>query len=216
MDDATTAPAPLGRREQRKQETHRAIRDAALDLALAHGMESLTVDAIADAAGVSPRTFFNYFSCKEDALVPETSEATSAFRRSILARPPEEPPVRALRAGIVRCYRLGEVRLDRERLQARQRLVHQHLPLLTRQLAQYVSLEQGLAEVLAERLDAEPDDLRPALLAAVAVGILRVSIRRWTVDPSHPLEQQIDAAFAELEQEDVAAPPVPAPPEVLS
>ncbi|MGC5628698.1 TetR family transcriptional regulator [Georgenia sp. Z1344] len=206
MTDPSTAPAPLGRREQRKQETHRTIRSTALDLALEHGMESLTVDAISAASGVSARTFFNYFSCKEDAIVPETSESADVFCRSILARPPDEPPLRAIRVGIVSSYRLGEVRPDRERLQSRQRLVHAHLPLLTRQLAQYVRLEQSLAEALAERLGTGPDDLRPTLLAAV--GVLRVSIRRWTTGDEASLADLVDAAFAELEHEGIAEPDV--------
>src|SRR5699024_1808460 len=61
--------ASLGRREQKKLETRRAIRNAGLDLALENGLESLTVELIAHTAGVSPRTFFNYFASKEDALV---------------------------------------------------------------------------------------------------------------------------------------------------
>src|ERR687893_563497 len=61
--------ATLGRRERKKLQTHRALATAARELALARGLDGLTVEDIADAADVSVRTFFNYFSCKEAALV---------------------------------------------------------------------------------------------------------------------------------------------------
>ena len=54
-----------GLREQKKQATRAALRAAALRLALEHGPENVRVDDIADAAGVSPRTYNNYFSSRE-------------------------------------------------------------------------------------------------------------------------------------------------------
>ena len=56
-------------RARKKQETRRAIQRAALQLALDGGLENLTIEAIAAAANISQRTFFNYFDSKEDAIV---------------------------------------------------------------------------------------------------------------------------------------------------
>src|SRR5690625_3166248 len=92
--------ASLGRREQKKLETRRAIRNAGLDLALENGLESLTVELIAHTAGVSPRTFFNYFASKEDALVTEAAEGASLLSAFLLERPAEEPPLQALHNAI--------------------------------------------------------------------------------------------------------------------
>jgi AcrR family transcriptional regulator len=64
-----TGTAPRGLRERRKVETWAALHDAAASLALEHGIEQATVEAIAESAGVSPRTFFNYFRAKEDAIL---------------------------------------------------------------------------------------------------------------------------------------------------
>jgi AcrR family transcriptional regulator len=56
-------------RERKKVETWTAIHEAAASLALQHGLDQATVEAIAESAGVSPRTFFNYFPAKEDAVL---------------------------------------------------------------------------------------------------------------------------------------------------
>jgi AcrR family transcriptional regulator len=63
----TSAALPL--RERKKAETGAALHEAAASLALEHGVDQTTVEAIASSAGVSPRTFFNYFQVKEDAIV---------------------------------------------------------------------------------------------------------------------------------------------------
>ena len=59
----------IGLRERKRVETRHRIADAALDLTLEHGLEGATVEAISAAAGVSPRTFFNYFDSKDDAVL---------------------------------------------------------------------------------------------------------------------------------------------------
>ncbi|MEX5296525.1 TetR family transcriptional regulator [Kocuria sp. CPCC 205268] len=63
------APPPLTLRARKKAETWSAIHEAAASLAVEHGVEGTTVEAAAAAAGVSPRTFFNYFPAKEDAVL---------------------------------------------------------------------------------------------------------------------------------------------------
>lgn len=64
-----TPAATLPLRERKKAETWGALHEAAASLALQHGVDQTTVEAIASRAGVSPRTFFNYFEVKEDAIV---------------------------------------------------------------------------------------------------------------------------------------------------
>src|SRR6185437_16963723 len=88
---AVTTGQP-GLREKKKDATRKALRDAALRLALAHGPENVRVDDIAEAAGVSPRTYNNYFSSREQAIVAAI-EAERALRiaAALRARPEEEP-----------------------------------------------------------------------------------------------------------------------------
>ncbi|MCM3486544.1 TetR family transcriptional regulator [Kocuria rosea] len=63
------AESPPTLRARKKAETWSAIHEAAAALAVRHGVEGTTVEAVAAAAGVSPRTFFNYFPAKEDAVL---------------------------------------------------------------------------------------------------------------------------------------------------
>ncbi|MGO1173815.1 MAG: TetR/AcrR family transcriptional regulator [Actinomycetaceae bacterium] len=201
------SPAP-GLRERKKEETRRAIKDAALDLALTHGVDALTVDAISAAADISPRTFFNYFSYKEEALVTEATSAATDLHDLIVGRPASERPLRALREVIAHSDFFGTMNADRERFLARQRLVQGHPHLMARQLAQYATVEHAIDEALTERHGADAStDLRPALLAAVAVSVLRVAVRRWTRGDTSTLLEQIDAAFDQLERPDLNAAP---------
>ncbi len=64
-----TETALLNLRERKKVETWTALHEAAATLAQQRGLEQATVEAIAESAGVSPRTFFNYFPAKEDAVL---------------------------------------------------------------------------------------------------------------------------------------------------
>ena len=171
----------VGLRERKKLQTRRTIRGAALDLAIELGLENLTVEAIADAANISPRTFFNYFAHKEDALVTDAAAVAVALRPAPRwARPSHESPLHVVRAVITEYDPFSLVNADRQRALARQKLVQENPRLLARQLGVYAILEAELAQAVAERLDVDPEaDLRPALVASVAAAAMRVAVRRW-------------------------------------
>ena len=79
-----------GLRERKKQATSEALRHAALRLALERGPENVRVDDIADAAGVSPRTYNNYFSSREHAIVAAVIEdREEKIAAAVVGRPAE-------------------------------------------------------------------------------------------------------------------------------
>ena len=82
--------AECGLRERKKRETRAAIHRAALELAHEGGVDALTVDAIAERAGVSPRTFFNYFPTKDDAIIGSGASDLDALATLVAARPAGE------------------------------------------------------------------------------------------------------------------------------
>lgn len=71
MDDVADTTAPPGRRAQKAAQTRRAIGEAAIDLFIQRGFAETTIDEIADRAGISRRSFFNYFETKQAAAFPD-------------------------------------------------------------------------------------------------------------------------------------------------
>src|SRR5947209_4159392 len=123
----------LGRRERKKRDTRRALASAALRLAAERGPDHLTIEEVAEAADVSVRTFFNYFSSKEEAIVGADPEAQAILAERLLARPASEPPLTALRNMFVETFSGGDRRWADERV-LRQQLVREHPSLLPRHL----------------------------------------------------------------------------------
>jgi AcrR family transcriptional regulator len=171
----------LGRRERKKLATRAALSEAAVALSLEHGVEHVTIEQIADAADVSLRTFFNYFSSKEEAVVAGDSARGDVLVELVRARPADESVMTALRTAMLEHVDdlAGDDQLDALRLMRRTP------SLLPHQLAAYAERERALAVVIAERLgDEVPDDgsvgLRAALAAAVVMAGVRVVLLRWT------------------------------------
>lgn len=192
----------LGRRERKKAETRRAIRRAALTLALERGVENVTIAQVSDVADIAPRTFFNYFSSKEDALVGDGSLTAADLRERIADRPGPEAPLDTLRAVLVTSPLVTGMEADREEMLLRQQLIQDHVALRSRQLAQFATVERALTEGLAERMGVDPDrNLRPELLAALALGVTRVAIRWWAADGSRVLSDLVAAGFDLLQHE---------------
>ena len=92
---------PPGRRERKKQATRAALREAALRLAIRDGVENVTVERIAGEADIALRTFFNYFSSKEEAVVATVSSAAEALIAEFRARPRTESVLTAFREAVL-------------------------------------------------------------------------------------------------------------------
>ncbi|MEA2150142.1 MAG: hypothetical protein QOD69_1972 [Solirubrobacteraceae bacterium] len=187
--------APPGRRDRKKAETRDALRAAALRLALEHGYEQLTVEAITEAADVSLRTFFNYFSSKDDALLGADPDRAAILATGLAERPAGEPPVVALRAVF---GQLAESFAERQPLwQARMELVRANPQLWPQMHAGFAEFERSLTEAVAARTGADPAvDLYPGVVAAAAVGAMRVAVAHWrATGESASLPDLVVAAF---------------------
>lgn len=103
MDATSTqrpASRPMTRAEQKKQ-TRQALQDAADRLFAEQGVANTTVREIAEAAGVTERTFFRYFGTKEDLILPRAFSWMPWFRAAVRERPAEEPPFIAIRNTLI-------------------------------------------------------------------------------------------------------------------
>lgn len=198
---------PVGLRERKKVETRRAIAAAALQLALEMGPGSVTVDLIADAAGVSPRTVFNYFGTKDEAILGLSPQSRSETAKLLRARPVEEPPLESLE--IVMRERLTAVDETGRYWRDRAELVRRFPELYPAHVASQAALEEELTAVVAERIDVDPTvELYPRLVVATAFAALRVALMMPTGPGSgadcnngavgSSLGQNLEAAFNRL------------------
>ncbi|MFJ6520618.1 TetR family transcriptional regulator [Streptomyces filamentosus] len=216
-----------GLRERKKKATRAALVEAAVRLAAEHGVEHVTVDAISAAAGVSTRTFFNYFDSRDEVFVMIGADSGDRVRRAVLAAPRDLSPLDALREALAS---------ELEEIERHQELWHLHAEvlrgapqLLARSLGAHMADELGLAETLAERIGegsplftperpafSTPADqerrralgLYPRLLAAVGTTAVRVAVEHWCV-------RQGEIGFADVFRETfghlAAGLPAPAP-----
>jgi AcrR family transcriptional regulator len=182
MSIASTPERPGGRRERRRAATRRRLQDSALQLALEHGVESLTVERISDAADIAPRTFFHYFPSKEDALLPTDLIRLDELRAALAGQPDSGDPVAAVWRALAAWAPGYDV--AREDAAARLRLAAGHPGLLPRFLARFAAVEEIVAADLARRLGSDPAGLRASVLAAVIVAAFRTAVHRWALDPA--------------------------------
>ncbi|GAA4203296.1 TetR/AcrR family transcriptional regulator [Streptosporangium oxazolinicum] len=188
-----------GLRERKKAETRQAVHEAALRLTAEHGLEHVTVEAIADAANISRRTFSNYFASKEDALLYGDEQRIRLLVERIRTRPAEESAWRALHGAVRDSY--GELGGPEREWAIRARLAKRHPSLLARQLASHANLERELAQVIAERGDHGDHGTatRPRVMAAAFLVAMRIATHMWTDEQeSRPLVEIMDDVLDEM------------------
>lgn len=160
-----------GLRERKKQVTREALRAAALRLAVEHGPDNVRVDDIAEAAGVSTRTYNNYFSSREQAIVAAvTTEREARVAAAVSARPAEVRLADAVVDAIVEQY----TDPDRNALL----LITTSTPLREAFLDTAATIERPLADAMAQRLHAA-DDYAARVLAASVAAAVRVALEQW-------------------------------------
>ncbi|SEQ21922.1 TetR/AcrR family transcriptional regulator [Lentzea albida] len=169
-----------GLRERKKAATREALGDAAWSLCVEHGLDRVTVEQIARAAGVSLRTFFNYYSSKEEAVVAGDTATALAFVEEFAARPPDEPVLVALREALHSIYP-RHVDLDRLR---QLRELRRHPALLPHVFAAYSAREQALTAAIAVRCGVDPlVDPYPAVTASTILASMRAVVQWWLDTP---------------------------------
>ena len=178
----------IGRRDRKKHATRRSLRNAALQLVAERGFAHVTVEDITEAADVSVRTFFNYFSSKESAVIGVDPDRIAQMRTNLIARPVDEPPIEALRAVLVEyataiADELDDLGEGREAWFRRLCIVREDRDLLGAFVAHISEVERGLVGALAERLGKDPAlDPYPALVTATAFAAARVAALYWSAN----------------------------------
>lgn len=192
------APKKEGLRERKRRQTRQRIIDEGLKLFLANGFEATTLDAIADAADISRRTFFYYFKSKEDIVLAYQSGSIESVRDTIVSESPDRAPLDVVRNAILKLTSA----YGAEEMIPIDRLMTSTESLRARKQASYVAQEQALFSALCE-LWPQPKR-RPALriVAMVSIGVVRLSLEAWRQDGSkRPLKDYLLDAFANLRAE---------------
>ena len=173
--------AEPGLRERKKAATRQSLHAAAVRLAIEHGADRVTVEAIADEAGVSRRTFSNYFGSKEEALLYGDYQRIHGLIAQVKARPVDEPAWAALTAAAEQFYRqLGD--LDPQWV-AQTRLVRSHPALVAAQVQTFAALERELSAEIAARTGEDPGSVRVKMTSAAFLAALRVGLHIWLERP---------------------------------
>jgi AcrR family transcriptional regulator len=203
---APPAEHPASLRERKKLATRRLLQRVALDLVAERGLGNVTVEDIAEAADVSPRTFFNYFPSKEAALFGDAGpDRAGTLRDRVASEAPGEPALTALRTVMVQYAETiaDEFRAlggDPADLLRRMKVARGDPQVRGAHAAQMAMIERAISEGLAARLRVSPDvDPYPAVLAAAAIGVVRACTAFWASSGgTAQLSQLIEEAFGAL------------------
>src|SRR6516165_9671420 len=169
-EPAPRATARLGLRDRKKLATREAIGGTAFRLAMQRGLENVTVEDIAAAANVSPRTFNNYFSSKLEAISALGIDRAARIGATLCERPVSEPLWDAITAAVLEHY--DAVQSPRGAWRDGMRQVLHSPPMRGEYLKTNSAMQRALAEAIAERtgLDAERDMLPMVLAGAVTTA----------------------------------------------
>lgn len=185
----------IGLRDRKRRETYARIQGEALRLFMAHGFEAVTLDQIAEAAGVSRRSLFHYFASKEEMALAAKVEIAPRLAEAVARRPADEPLLVMAEAA------LTDMAQDFQGPEARAlaRLISTTPALQAGDHAKYAALESTLATAMAERTGRGPDDAEIVAVSAAAIAVMRHASDAWlAADDSRGPEVFGHALFAAL------------------
>jgi AcrR family transcriptional regulator len=197
---------PRGLRERKKLKARRELERVALELFQGKGFDRTTIREIAAAADMSPRTFFRYFSSKEEVIFARSSDDIDALKIRLRARPEAESPYESVRHAFIDWS--DQLQESREDIAARVR-VTAGAGALRRRAAQ---LQEDIARVIAKELGERPSQAGGegnALVALVCVQAMTLAVIQWSgAELEKPLRSFVRDCFDRLEREIRSANPV--------
>jgi AcrR family transcriptional regulator len=203
--------SPPSLRERKKAKTRKVLADTATELFAEQGFDHTTVEEIAEACDVSPRTFFRYFASKEDVLFAVGDERLRQLLDAIASRPSGEPPLRSMREAALSL--VPEYTSERARLITRKRIIAETQTLRSRGLERQLGWEDAVTDALGQRItDAGPAGIELRLVASVTTATLRAALHTW-LEAGGDLATLIDDAFDRLSRglEPSSTPPSVSP-----
>lgn len=172
---------PVGRRQRKAARTRAAIESAALALFRRQGFEATTIEQIAEAADIAPRTFFRYFPSKDAVLFGDLNGEIDRMREVLHQRASTEHPMRSLAAAMFEAT--DRIEPDREQHLMRAELLHAldhagdyELHLMRQRWMQDVT------DLIAEHLGVDSGtDPRPGAWSMTLVSCFASAMHAWLV-----------------------------------
>lgn len=196
IDASPVDPPAPGLRERKKLRTRRTLQNEALRLFESKGYDATTIEEIAAAAEMSPRTFSRHFRAKEDVVLWDDFAPT--FSEFFARRPAGE----ALGLAIGEALREGLRSISPEdlgRMQRRMRLIHSTPALRERGYPQLGLMMEAFAPVVAGRLNLPPDDVRARVFAGALMGALVAMFELWQEQGGAVDEEVLDRVLGTLD-----------------
>jgi AcrR family transcriptional regulator len=179
-DQRRGPPRSYDLRERKRTRTRLMIQAEALRLFADKGYTQTTVEDIADAAAISPRTFFRYFPSKEDVVMWDEYDDPVAL--DLLAAQPEDEPLAETIRAVVRETLEGLYRHDPERLLTRVQLASTVPELRARFVEEQTRGIEQLTEVFATRRGARVDELTLRVVGSAMLAAVSVALDAWQRD----------------------------------
>lgn len=191
----------MGLRERKKEETRIALSWAAIKLTVERGFDNVKVEDIAAEAGVSHRTFNNYFSSKGEAIAARHLDRAVQIADELRSRPDDEPLWEAITNAVFARFSLGmQERPADERWIAGVRLMSAHPEHRGEFLKAHAAAVDALAAAVAERTGTDVQrDLYPQLVAGAAGAAILAAMQLWLHgDAPTPFEELLRDAFRQV------------------
>ncbi len=189
-----------GLRERKKERTRQELMRSALDQFAARGFDQVTVEDIAGACDVSPRTFFRYFSSKDDVLFAESDRSLVALLDALSHQPRDLPVLLALQQSVrALADNYEHQKID---VRLRHKIILATPALRTRVGERHQGWETAVIDQLhitGHTVGMSELDVR--LVVAASLTGLRVAMSQWTSESEDAdLTSLIDATFDRLRQ----------------
>jgi len=194
----TISPSEQGRRGRgRVRSTSRAeLERIALDLFIARGFDTVTVDDIADAAGIGRRTFFRYFPSKNDVPWGDFERLLVSFADALDATPPEASIVEAVRSAVRGFNDIPAEEIPRHR--ERMRILLSAPDLVANSTVRYAAWRAVIADFVARRRLVDARSALPQAVSWACLGISLSAYEQWVAADDSDLLDLIDESFRGL------------------
>jgi mycofactocin system transcriptional regulator len=185
-----------GATEGPREETRARIERAALDLFTRRGFEGVTIDEVAEVAGISRRTYFRYFATKADAVWGDFAGHVARLARLLDGAGAHESVLASICDAYVEVndYSSADLPLLRQRMH----LILTEPALLAHSQVRYADIDRVVARFVAARTGTDPGELLPRLVATSSRAAATTAFEAWLAYPQLSLDKALRTAFDEL------------------